>query len=64
MSVDPVCFLSLLDNILADYMTGLPGYCTSHVLQNPTIWLGIFVGGYVNKAFRFCILFSDRNSVF
>ncbi|KZP24240.1 hypothetical protein FIBSPDRAFT_822380 [Athelia psychrophila] len=24
---------------------GLPGYCGSHVLQNPTVWLGIFVGG-------------------
>ncbi|KAI0085241.1 permease family-domain-containing protein [Irpex rosettiformis] len=23
----------------------LPGYCASHVLQSPTMWLGIFVGG-------------------
>lgn len=21
------------------------GYCTSHVLQNPTVWLGVFLGG-------------------
>lgn len=27
------------------YVDGLPGYCASHVLQNPTVWLGIFVGG-------------------
>lgn len=26
-------------------MDGLPGYCQSHVLQNPTVWLGVFVGG-------------------
>ncbi|KAI0681968.1 permease family-domain-containing protein [Cytidiella melzeri] len=23
----------------------LPGYCASHVLQSPTMWLGIFIGG-------------------
>ncbi|KAF7973797.1 hypothetical protein HWV62_14158 [Athelia sp. TMB] len=27
------------------YVEGLPGYCTGHVLQNPTVWLGIFTGG-------------------
>jgi len=29
------------------YADGLPGYCDSHVLQNPTMWLGIFIGGIV-----------------
>ncbi|KIP04430.1 hypothetical protein PHLGIDRAFT_129527 [Phlebiopsis gigantea 11061_1 CR5-6] len=27
------------------YQDGLPDYCASHVLQSPTMWLGIFVGG-------------------
>ncbi|KAF9652511.1 xanthine/uracil permease [Thelephora ganbajun] len=27
------------------YVDGLPGYCASRVLQNPTMWLGVFVGG-------------------
>ncbi|GJE93588.1 xanthine/uracil permease [Phanerochaete sordida] len=27
------------------YQDDLPNYCASHVLQSPTMWLGIFVGG-------------------
>ncbi|KAF9780090.1 permease family-domain-containing protein [Thelephora terrestris] len=27
------------------FVDGLPGYCASHVMQNPTMWLGIFAGG-------------------
>jgi hypothetical protein len=30
-----------------DYVSSnLPGYCARRVLQNPTVWLGIFMGGY------------------
>ena len=30
-----------------DYVSAdLPGYCSRRVLQNPTMWLGIFTGGY------------------
>ncbi|EJD38349.1 xanthine/uracil permease [Auricularia subglabra TFB-10046 SS5] len=28
-----------------DFVEGLPNYCAHRVLQNPTVWLGIFVGG-------------------
>ncbi|KAJ7251787.1 permease family-domain-containing protein [Mycena haematopus] len=28
-----------------DMMDGLPGYCSHGVLQSPTMWLGIFLGG-------------------
>jgi len=28
-----------------DYITNLSGYCARRVLQNPTMWLGIFLGG-------------------
>ncbi|KAL4244170.1 nucleobase:cation symporter-2 (NCS2) family protein [Abortiporus biennis] len=28
-----------------DMLADLPNYCASHVLQSPTMWLGIFVGG-------------------
>ena len=28
-----------------DFENDLPNYCASHVLQSPTMWLGIFVGG-------------------
>ncbi|EMD35912.1 hypothetical protein CERSUDRAFT_124492 [Gelatoporia subvermispora B] len=31
----------------SDYQDGLPYYCASHVLQAPTMWLGIFLGGIV-----------------
>lgn len=27
------------------FVDNLPGYCSGHVLQNPTVWLGILVGG-------------------
>ncbi|KAH7102477.1 xanthine/uracil permease [Auriculariales sp. MPI-PUGE-AT-0066] len=27
------------------YLPDLPNYCGSHVLQSPTVWLGVFVGG-------------------
>ena len=27
----------------------LPGYCARRVLRNPTVWLGIFTGGYVSS---------------
>ena len=33
------------DFACADYQEDLPDYCASHVLQSPTMWLGIFVGG-------------------
>ena len=29
--------------------SSLPGYCASGVMRNPTMWLGIFVGGWVPK---------------
>jgi AGZA family xanthine/uracil permease-like MFS transporter len=29
----------------SDYLPGLPGYCGSGLLRNPTMWLGIFLGG-------------------
>ena len=31
--------------IASDYQSDLPNYCASHVLQSPTVWLGVFVGG-------------------
>lgn len=32
----------------SDYVSDdLPGYCASHVLQSPTMWLGVFLGGSV-----------------
>nr|AOC89074.1 purine transporter PhZ [Phanerodontia chrysosporium] len=36
-----------LGGCLPQYYTSpdLPNYCASHVLQSPTMWLGIFVGG-------------------
>ncbi|KAG7442809.1 uncharacterized protein BT62DRAFT_1078914 [Guyanagaster necrorhizus] len=30
-----------------DWITDLPNYCAHGVLQNPTMWLGIFVGGFL-----------------
>jgi AGZA family xanthine/uracil permease-like MFS transporter len=30
-----------------DYIEGMPNYCERRVLQEPRVWLGIFVGGYV-----------------
>lgn len=29
----------------SDMLPDLPNYCARHVLQNPTMWLGVFVGG-------------------
>ncbi|KAH9959297.1 permease family-domain-containing protein [Russula dissimulans] len=29
------------------YLNGLPGYCDSRVMRNPTMWLGIFTGGFL-----------------
>ncbi|THH26333.1 hypothetical protein EUX98_g7854 [Antrodiella citrinella] len=28
-----------------DFISGLPNYCGTRVLQSPTVWLGIFMGG-------------------
>ncbi|KAK0205332.1 permease family-domain-containing protein [Desarmillaria ectypa] len=30
-----------------DWITGMPNYCDHGVLQSPTMWLGIFVGGFL-----------------
>ena len=30
------------------YLPGLPGYCDTVVMRNPTMWLGIFTGGWVH----------------
>ncbi|KAJ7603824.1 permease family-domain-containing protein [Roridomyces roridus] len=30
-----------------DMMDGFPGYCLSGVLRSPTMWLGIFLGGFL-----------------
>ena len=31
------------------YLPNLPGYCDSVVMRSPTMWLGIFTGGWVNN---------------
>lgn len=42
------------------YATGLQGYCTSHVLQNPTVWLGMFVGGFLTV---FLMLYRIKGAI-
>ncbi|KAI5122410.1 hypothetical protein M0805_002960 [Coniferiporia weirii] len=43
-----------------DYVDGLAYYCGSRVLQNPTTWLGIFVGGILTV---FLMLYRVRGSI-
>lgn len=44
---DTVNFVGLGGCKAEDYIsTDLSGYCARRVLQNPTVWLGIFLGGY------------------
>ncbi|THG97398.1 hypothetical protein EW026_g4593 [Hermanssonia centrifuga] len=38
----------------------LPGYCASHVLQSPTMWLGIFVGGILTV---FLMLYRVKGAI-
>lgn len=46
MSCKRFTIYSTRDSInFQDYVAGLPGYCAGHVLEKPTVWLGVFVGG-------------------
>jgi hypothetical protein len=44
-----VCYrlVSSLCYLISDWVSpDLPNFCSTGVLQNPTVWLGIFTGGY------------------
>ncbi|KZV98922.1 xanthine/uracil permease [Exidia glandulosa HHB12029] len=43
-----------------DYIEGLPNYCAHRVLQNPTVWLGIFVGGILTV---FLMLYRVKGAI-
>ncbi|TDL20422.1 hypothetical protein BD410DRAFT_725833 [Rickenella mellea] len=43
-----------------DFLPDLPFYCNSRVLQNPTVWLGIFAGGIFTT---FLMLYRIRGAI-
>ncbi|KLO07302.1 hypothetical protein SCHPADRAFT_945397 [Schizopora paradoxa] len=43
-----------------DYLPGLPGYCASRVLRDPTVWLGVFGGGFLTA---FLMIYRIRGSI-
>ncbi|KAI9461529.1 permease family-domain-containing protein [Russula earlei] len=42
------------------YLAGLPGYCDSRVMRNPTMWLGIFTGGFLTV---FLMLYRIKGAI-
>ncbi|KAI0294109.1 xanthine/uracil permease [Multifurca ochricompacta] len=44
---DTVNFVGLGGCKPEHYLPNLPGYCDSVVMRNPTMWLGIFTGGFL-----------------
>ncbi|KAJ7502793.1 xanthine/uracil permease [Mycena galericulata] len=42
---DPTNYVGLGGCLPEDMTPGLPGFCSHGVLQSPTMWLGIFLGG-------------------
>lgn len=44
---DTVNFVGLGGCKPEHFKAGLDNYCAGHVLSNPTVWLGVFLGGYV-----------------
>jgi AGZA family xanthine/uracil permease-like MFS transporter len=63
---DTVNFVGLGGCKAEDYITDLSGYCARRVLQNPTMWLGIFLGGYAwdnLSAFLFKCLPVDTHRI-
>lgn len=43
-----------------DYLNGLPGYCAQRVLRDPTVWLGVFGGGFLTA---FLMIYRIRGSI-
>ncbi|KLO07409.1 hypothetical protein SCHPADRAFT_836778 [Schizopora paradoxa] len=43
-----------------DYLDGLPGFCAQRVLRDPTVWLGVFAGGFLTV---FLMLYRIRGSI-
>jgi len=44
---DTVNFVGLGGCLPENYMPNLPGYCAGGVLRSPTMWLGVFLGGFL-----------------
>ncbi|KAI0246035.1 permease family-domain-containing protein [Lactifluus subvellereus] len=48
---DTVHFVGLGGCTEDHYLPNLPGYCDGAVMRNPTMWLGIFTGGFLTVFF-------------
>jgi adenine/guanine/hypoxanthine permease len=44
---DTTNFVGLGGCLAQDMQTNLPNYCNTRVLRDPTVWLGIFTGGFL-----------------
>ena len=52
--------ITLTVRCFEDYLPGLPGYCASRVLRDPTVWLGVFGGGFLTA---FLMIYRIRGSI-
>ncbi|KAH9979530.1 permease family-domain-containing protein [Lactifluus volemus] len=57
---DTVNFVGIGGCTADHYLPNLPGYCDGAVMRNPTMWLGIFTGGFVTV---FLLLYRVRGSI-
>ncbi len=55
---DTINFVGLGGCTPDHYLANLPGYCDSVVMRSPTMWLGIFTGGWVHV----CLSMMSANS--